>query len=120
MSLYQPGQLPSEHRNAPIKEKGVIATFHLANGQTKQVRFQHNDPVKLGSRMAMFRIVWDGTYTRPFYSNHARLNQFCENSVNRGFFDFKDEMVPFLDVTKITKQEFDYEVPLDTFIHQGD
>lgn len=127
MPLYQPNQLPPEHQNAPLTHKGIIATFHASNGKTYDVKFEHDNPVKLGSRFSsgflMFGMgyVWDGTYQQPYYSsNDALLQNFCEGALNRGFFNFQSEMVPFMDITKITKKYYDYKVPLDTDIFQGD
>lgn len=127
MSTYLPTQLPPEHANAPLTQKGIIATFHTLSGKTYDVKFEHSDPVRIGSKfehygflMMGMRYVWDGTYTQPYYSNECRLQSWCEGALNRGFFNFKDELVPFMEVTKITKKYYDYKVPLDTYISQGD
>ncbi len=106
--------------------EGVIATFHLANGQTRQLRFQDMRKVKLGSKLdggffSFFTMAYvhDGTY-KNYVNNHRDLGTFCENSLSRGMWSFPNEMVPFLDVVKITKAVFTYEVEIDPEIYQGD
>ncbi len=103
--------------------EGVTATFHLANGQTRQINFRTDKKVTLGSHhnggWFIGRYVHDGTYSNP-NNNHDELERYCKNCVSQGMWTFGNEMIPFLEVIKITKATFIYEVEIDPTISQGD
>lgn len=110
--------------NNPKECEGVIATFHLVGGDTRKLRFQSMDKVRLGSKFNGrfffgMAYVHDGTYTNS-NNNHRDLDRYCEGCMNRGMWSFDKDLFPFLDVVKITKDTFKYEVEIDPYICQGD
>lgn len=113
--------------SAPTTTKGIIALFHLKKGKPLKLRFAGMRPVTMGSRLpTTFGLInpfksceHDGTYHNSNDNQYA-LNRYLEASRKRGFYQIDNQLIPVTNVKSIALEHFDYEVSLDTTIHQGD
>lgn len=110
--------------SAPTTTKGITALFHLKKGKPLKLRFAEMRPVTMGSRLPhafsfSWKCVHDGTYHNP-NDNQVYLDGYLRGSRQTGFYQIGDQLIPVAEVKSITLEHFDYEVPLDTTIHQGD